>query len=650
MGNVLVMLSIKVNRQLQTVNNAFLFSLACADLIIGAFSMNLYTLYVLAGRWLLGPLLCDLWLALDYVVSNASVMNLLLISFDRYFCVTKPLTYPVRRSHGTAGIMIASAWLLSLALWAPAILLWPWTSGVRSLQNGQCHIQFLSNTAAAFGTAIIAFYLPVITMTFLYVRVSHASRCRVMRPSLGPLPATSPSSPAVSLGPRCFASFFSCLARTLSLTWQQARAAHLRLRMALTPPTVRGNAASEMSPSKKDSIKELPPSPAKRMESYETACVEHSRAGSISQASTAPITRMDPEEPCYTGFIPAPLTGTGFVQALLGLTISEQAIIEKKDLGNDSFCNKLGLVQGSLNESLSIKASLINRKNKPSALNKTHLTQSAVDLVSESESTSDDKDLKQATPGKSVADLVLATLSVKTEVKNKENKAQGKTKEQKGDDKEKEEQMVEGNREGEGPLLSAERKCQSSPSEDKIKPLEMHPGISATNRPSTTSRWARIRIVTRPVIAESADPGEAGIITNATTKTTVRTSVEVVSVAEARQAAHRQKMTAACRFASVARQAQRRRRAVAARERKVTRTILAILLAFIITWTPYNVAVLINALCHGCVPGGVWTAGYWLCYINSTINPACYALCNAAFKRTFKRLLRCHYRNFATGR
>jgi len=89
-------------------------------------------------------------------------------------------------------------------------------------------------------------------------------------------------------------------------------------------------------------------------------------------------------------------------------------------------------------------------------------------------------------------------------------------------------------------------------------------------------------------------------------------------------------------------------------ERKAAKTLSAILLTFIITWTPYNILVLLKPFTAGEAAGepdaskewmtqGVWDFFYYLCYINSTINPVCYALCNATFRMTYVRILKCKW-------
>ena len=89
-------------------------------------------------------------------------------------------------------------------------------------------------------------------------------------------------------------------------------------------------------------------------------------------------------------------------------------------------------------------------------------------------------------------------------------------------------------------------------------------------------------------------------------------------------------------------------------EKKAAKTLSAILLAFIITWTPYNVFVLIKTLkgdsiddatssVGSFIPESLWNFSYYLCYINSTINPFCYALCNVNFRNTYIRILKCQW-------
>ena len=82
-GNMLVILSFFVNPSLRYFSNYMILSLAFADFIIGAFSMNVFTVYNVKNVWTLGEAMCKTWLIVDYTASNASVMNLLVICVDR---------------------------------------------------------------------------------------------------------------------------------------------------------------------------------------------------------------------------------------------------------------------------------------------------------------------------------------------------------------------------------------------------------------------------------------------------------------------------------------------------------------------------------------------------------------------------------------
>ena len=68
-------------------------------------------------------------------------MNLLVISFDRYFSVTRPLTYRARRTTKKAALMIFSAWAISAIVWPPSIVAWPYIEGGRTVPQNECYVQ-----------------------------------------------------------------------------------------------------------------------------------------------------------------------------------------------------------------------------------------------------------------------------------------------------------------------------------------------------------------------------------------------------------------------------------------------------------------------------------------------------------------------------
>ena len=76
------------------------------------------------------------------------------------------------------------------------------------------------------------------------------------------------------------------------------------------------------------------------------------------------------------------------------------------------------------------------------------------------------------------------------------------------------------------------------------------------------------------------------------------------------------------------------------RARKALKTISVILGAFAACWTPYHVFAIVASFCPSCINVHLYMFSYFLCYLNSPINPFCYAASNQQFKNAFKRIMK----------
>ena len=90
-GNLLVIIAIFFEYSLQCVQNWFVASLALADLAIGVLIMPFSLSQEVVGYWLFGEAWCQIHQALDVLLCTASILNITLISLDRYWSITSAI-------------------------------------------------------------------------------------------------------------------------------------------------------------------------------------------------------------------------------------------------------------------------------------------------------------------------------------------------------------------------------------------------------------------------------------------------------------------------------------------------------------------------------------------------------------------------------
>ncbi|XP_052129373.1 muscarinic acetylcholine receptor DM1 isoform X3 [Frankliniella occidentalis] len=582
-GNSMVMISFKIDKQLQTISNYFLFSLAVADLAIGLISMPLFTVSALMGYWPLGPHVCDAWLTLDYLNSNASVLNLLIISFDRYFSVTRPLTYRAKRTTNRAAIMIGCAWGISLLLWTPWIYSWPYIEGERTVPDTECYIQFIeTNHYITFGTAIAAFYVPVSVMCWLYWRIWRETEKR------------QKDLPNLQAGKKDSSKRSNSSDEAVDLEdWRRQRSesggpgqddlesGYLRYEQNRQPKPrpftwswVRLWCVTWWHSGREDPTEDCEDTPSDM--GYATpVSVETPLQSSVSRCTSLNVIRD-------------PLRGAGdrshhvAVNSISAMTsdgppsraLQPASRLANRSLSTDSVGrrNPEGIPEVEGEEAASQVYTILIRLPPETCEDSAPSIKLINDDVSMSE-------IMEALPSDGVGLPGLPAL----------------------------------------PPIPAGRPVPDR-ALDRVSLSERNSDresyYSAVRRPS------HIQDVRMPLNAKSV-PRQLG----STATSGSRAILSNLGGGKNKEAKKKKKT--------------QEKKA----EKKAAKTLCAILLTFILTWTPYNILVLLKPLtaCTDCIPPGLWDFFYYLCYINSTINPMCYALCNASFRRTYVRILKCKW-------
>lgn len=123
-GNMLVIIAIATEKSLKNIQNWFIASLAVADFFLGLVIMPFSLANELMGYWIFGSWWCDIHSAMDVLLCTASIMNLCLISLDRYWSITKAVEYLKSRTPARAAFMIAAVWIMSALICIPPLLGW----------------------------------------------------------------------------------------------------------------------------------------------------------------------------------------------------------------------------------------------------------------------------------------------------------------------------------------------------------------------------------------------------------------------------------------------------------------------------------------------------------------------------------------------
>ncbi|XP_066516205.1 5-hydroxytryptamine receptor 1F isoform X1 [Hoplias malabaricus] len=180
--NSLVITAILVTRKLHQPANYLICSLAVTDLLVAVLVMPVSIIYIAEEAWVLGPIMCHLWLGVDVTCCTCSILHLAAIAHDRYRAITDAVAYSQKRTSRRAASTIIALWVLSVLVSLPP-LMWRKFPNIREGGGGgggghvvmDCLIEH-DHVAFTVYSTFGAFYIPLTLILVLYYRIYRAAQ------------------------------------------------------------------------------------------------------------------------------------------------------------------------------------------------------------------------------------------------------------------------------------------------------------------------------------------------------------------------------------------------------------------------------------------------------------------------------------------